>query len=760
MKSFVFFIMFVLTWSVAFSQKYEKASPQIMGQSIYETEKASLAWFEPNQFKVVGKNDKMELGVDLSESIKNKINDFFEQAESTEKINPFNRHQLDITANFYLNNILVNSVDAFYYEEFKREQARNRWVKDKTDCFMRIRTSLPEIGNYRLVVTVDVRGQKIHSFEDFITVVESTNNGYIELGTHGRSFRFSDNKRSFYGIGQEIPWAETSDFSKSDQSTTLLKFIEFEDALKAFHKSQGNYTRFVPNPWFMLLEWESLGNYQPKMAHAWEFDRVDQYCRENGIYYIYSLLFHVPLEPRSDAEEINLPGVRWEAYCYNDKDLTVNNIAREPKIGIDKAEEFFSNKTAIDHQRNYFRYVVSRWGFSNSVACWQLMNEVDNTAHYRDYYNEKGELVDRKAARDEVTKWTKEQIDYLSNDLNDKHMKSISLINGENSSTNLWDPEIWNHKDINVVGFHNYSFDEEKDGGEVRNRNIRVRYRSVNNIGLGLQKEKNYPSFAQKAFVFDENGHCNVIPHKWPEDKDVDPSVLFNNCAGFMYKQDLWFTFSSGCAVAGLDWWSDLEDERQKDWVRYHPGLVSFSNRINYEKVNYTEVKEYKGDKYISQRWPFEDSKLSRSNEKEYRKDDIFESYVQLSSDQNQGFGWVLNRSYNWMNLIDSLDCLKDMFEGNKPYSKRYLYSPKDDDVTAKPLNINRGEAYFKIFNANKRTKYIIEYYNTESGERIAREVIKSNWRGELKVEPIDMLYFENYDLAFLFYELGSVWIK
>ncbi|MFT5778040.1 MAG: hypothetical protein ACI837_000988 [Crocinitomicaceae bacterium] len=314
--------------------------------------------------------------------------------------------------------------------------------------------------------------------------------------------------------------------------------------------------------------------------------------------------------------------------------------------------------------------MVSRWGFSTALAGWQLISEADQTCDYRDEVLVDGTVKDNSANRKKVSDWTGNITKFMSEECGDEHPKSISIITGINYSSKLWDADLFKHDEVEFFGLHDYVFEMEPASKNIRNRNLIQRYESVTNLGAGLEDGKLvHPEFHKKMFIYDEFGHVPVIPRQIPEDEHNDPVRAFNNCADFSFKQDLWFTFSSGCAIAGLDWWNEHQPIRQEMWARYFPGLMKFSENIDFEGVNYTTVREQKGTIYIAQRWPLTRDQIERSNEKKYRKSDKIEAYIQVDSLGQQGFGWMLNRSFHWANLIDSLECVSALVNGTAPFA-------------------------------------------------------------------------------------------
>lgn len=747
---------------LAHLQGYLPASPQLISSKILTSpsEKLDVAWFYPQERKQVAKKfEKMEIGISLPQSLEEKIQAFFNESVRADiKLNPFNRNDLSIEVAFYKGERLLHVSHGFYYQEFSKDLERNTWSSDTTNYDYRVRYSPTETGDLTARISIKTKNDETITETFDFTVENSTNPGFVEKGENGKHMRFSGTKESFVGVGQDIPWPVWEDWAHMDQPIGPKNLEEIHMALNAFVEAKGNYTRFVAAPWFMQLEWEALGNYAPRLNHAWEFDRITEFCEEKDIYFMFCALLHLPLQSRTDAEEGLFPGVRWETYCYNDEDRFPAEIAHERPIGISKVIEYYSNPIANDHAKNYFRYLVSRYGYSTSLAGWQLMSEIDETAEYRDLERPNNE-VDRSENRLHIRNWVNAISTYMREDLNDQHLLSVAIIKGIGYSKTLWDPELYNLKYMDFFGYHDYMYETKPSQGKTRNRNLLLRYASVNELNLGFQNDAiSFPDYQNKLFIYDEFGHYLAIPKPEKVDDSEDPTVDFNNCADFMFKQDLWFTFSSGCAVAGLDWWNHDKLPRQKMWENYFPGILKFTADIDFEKVDYTTVVEIKDQQMIAQRWPLTDKEINKSNERPYKKDDLLEAYTQVAATQDQAFGWMSNRSIHWYNMKEEYPCLSSLVNGTDPYAIPYLYKPKDDDVPERPIDVKEDFHFIKVYHLLKRREYTIEFYNTLTGEKIATQIDRTNGKGILKVNAPDMKVDENPDVAYKIFLSGTTW--
>lgn len=759
-------IIWLLISSVGFAQPQQYAAPKpkliTKADVPQSTEEMRVAWMFPQEsFRMAKQYDKVEIGIDLPDSIKYRMHGFFNQQAGMETLNPFNRHDIDITVQFFVNGELEKTVDAFYYEEYQRNLSMGLWLEDTTAYNFRVRFSPKKKGEYTANILVEATGFPDISTSVNFNVVASDHKGLLERGLNHKHMRYSETKESFIGVGQVIQGTIWDDWFHMGRASGPGSFMPVYGALRAMHAAGGNYTRFVSGPWFLQLEWEALGNYQPKMRHAWEFDRINDKCDQFNIYYMFCPLLHSPLESRTGEHANMFPGIRWEEYCYNDNDVNPSRYAQEEKLGVTKPEDFYTNENAFDAQQNHFRYLVSRWGYSTSLAGWQLMSETDQTCNYRDEVLEDGTVVDNSKNREAVRIWADRLVKYMKNECDDEHMKSISFITGKNFSSYLWDPEIFKIEEMEFFGLHDYIFEMENETPYNRNRNLIVRHESINNLNVGLYDggKIEHPEFQKRMFIYDEFGQTGAIPKQWPEDKHDDPTTWMNDCLGFHFKQDLWFTFAAGCAVAGLDWWNEDRKPRQKHWMLYFPGFNKFAADIDFENVNYTTVKEKKGHYYIAQRWPFTRPEIERSNDKPYRKSDKLESYIQTSEDGSQGFGWMMNRSYNWWNLKDSIECLNKLVYGKEPFARQYLYESLDSDQQDNaPMNIGEREAFIKVYNLPRLKSYRVDFYNTETGEIIKTVETRSSVGGNLKIYGPEMDASKQFDVAFKFYSPDAGW--
>ena len=118
----------------------------------------------------------------------------------------------------------------------------------------------------------------------------------------------------------------------------------------------------------------------------------------------------------------------------------------------------------------------------------------------------------------------------------------------------------------------------------------------------------------------------------------------------------------------------------------------------------------------------------------------------------------MVNRSFHWGNLVDSLPCISDLAKGEGRFSRPYLYNPADDDEVATPITIPEDDAFIRVYELNPRTDYTIDFYDTETGKVIKTVTEKSSIFGVLKITSPAMKPSVRYDLAFKFYDSALGW--
>ncbi len=721
-----------------------------------------LAWFAPEKPAVARHYEKVEVGIKIPPALRMEINSFFDGIKSNGAgLNPYNRHDIACIAWMKIEDSVVGRTEAFYYTPQKI--VGTQFKDDTTSYPFRFRYAPKDLGHHRVFFEIRIEDTLVFFGEFGFEVVPSEHRGYLEIGRNGYHFRHAKTKESFFGVGQCIPWTEWPDGSnfhhKSDFKRLNNELTDYFDLLKG---AGGNFTRLVACEWSLQMEVDALGNYQSRRDHAWFLDRLADHCSAEELCFIYCLRiqheFFAEKHTIDNFHYQNRSG--WLHSPYND-DAHPTQYPSEPPIGITSPEDFFSHPMARDHYKNYLRYVVSRWGYSSAIAGWQLMSEINDVGGYGHYYQDT--LTPQREA---IHSWIDEMAAYMDTTLLDPHPTSVAIVgnSGRETVCAVDRMEIFESPYIDYTGIHAYSFQladpnqpqRTQNGGIFRNRNCLTIWEAVRNFTMGTNGNRTMKKlpleFAGKPFIFDEYG--TVIHDRSPG--EINPTLQFERCSPHKFHNDLWSSACSGSATTGLDWWLSNDSIRHALWKEEFTGIRKFFEAIDFERENYTQV-HYDGSNglYMSQRWPWTESEIRATDQSregaDYRNKDALEGFSMVDDTGVTGFGWMHNRSHYWYNLQKENDCLYEMIAGIGPWQDTVLLRPRDDDKIDSIRPVELGKDFIQIRHLKCMKRYVIEYFDPLTNERIGVEQKRSNISGKLKVAP-PAISEEHQDVAYRVY--------
>ena len=241
MKQLILLIALSFLIGTGFAQSHRPAKPIVMNDFVINetSEKGDLAWFYPRHTpKTAQQLEKVEFGINLPKTVIEKINSFLSaEGETDMGLNPFDRDDIDIDAEFVHNGKIVKRNEAFYFKEFKRDLGNNRWWQDTTSYNFRIRHSPEFTGDYKIDVTINIRGLEVIRVSSEFFVEASHNPGFLEPGAHGKHMRFSKTKESFVGVGQVIPWVVFEDWFHTDKAAGPVNFMVMYNSFRKLEQS-------------------------------------------------------------------------------------------------------------------------------------------------------------------------------------------------------------------------------------------------------------------------------------------------------------------------------------------------------------------------------------------------------------------------------------------------------------------------------------------------------------------------------------------
>lgn len=165
-----------------------------------------------------------------------------------------------------------------------------------------------------------------------------------------------DDGTLYRGIAENICWeSRTNDDSKYfKQLNEQFDRFSFDTMLPKFAENGGNFVRVWMCSWNFPIDRQSDFNNR-------RYTDSDGYMNISAIQHLDSVV--------EIAERLNLKFM----LCMGAGNVEANH-------------EFFVSDTARKRYKNRLRYIVARWGYSESIGAWELFNEIDNI-QYRDPSN-------------------------------------------------------------------------------------------------------------------------------------------------------------------------------------------------------------------------------------------------------------------------------------------------------------------------------------------------------------------------------------
>ncbi|NOQ75577.1 MAG: T9SS type A sorting domain-containing protein [Crocinitomix sp.] len=350
-----------------------------------QTEDMDLAWYYPNATPgTVGQYEKLEIGVQLNESINDKIENFVNR-EIGGKLNPFDPYEVDVYAEFWylfedewLGPVRANG---FFYQEYTRETVD--WDTVLIAHNFRVRYAPSTIGTYRCRITADIGGVGIQNASDFtFEVVPSSNKGFVHVGENKRYFK--EGNEPFYPIGHNLfgPERETG---YQNQTVHPSSYIDFLEAMQEFADEGGNYFRYIQCPWQTEIEYEYLGDYSNRMTNAWEFDNILDTAHILDLKIHFNMAIHYTFQTPDAAffywdwsaagDTLNRPITYEGSGCFRASD-SLGYCYRN--LGLPLPEAFFSSTEALVYYKRRIRYMMARWSYSTNIAVVELLSEASH----------------------------------------------------------------------------------------------------------------------------------------------------------------------------------------------------------------------------------------------------------------------------------------------------------------------------------------------------------------------------------------------
>lgn len=182
-------------------------------------------------------------------------------------------------------------------------------------------------------------------FEIAIEENDKERQGGLTLSNNHGVFEYESGE-VFRGIGINICWAR-----------------DYEYYFKKMQASGMNITRLWMCPWHLSFEWQQTGLGHYDLNSANRLDEILNLAEKYGVYIILCIDYHGIAQKGQGFFKEN----RWLDNPYN-------KINSGP---CENAADIFTDETTRMFFKKKYKYIVSRYGHSAYIACWEFYNEAD-----------------------------------------------------------------------------------------------------------------------------------------------------------------------------------------------------------------------------------------------------------------------------------------------------------------------------------------------------------------------------------------------
>ena len=471
--------------------------------------------------------------------------------------NPFDPAQISLDAVFTSPSGKMYNVPGFYYQDYEYQangSVTNELGKSVGDSAFRIRYTPQETGTYNYTFTFKVNNAVTDTKTGtFSAAADSTGKkGFIKVEeTQNRNFTYEDGT-PYIPVGMNVAWPEP------DKNKPYSAYQYYKDTIGKMSGYDANYIRiWMGQNTFSLYDvlnkegapsgsdsyWlrsnATPDNFINRMDHAYMLDGI--------------------MKELEDAEmrvALTLWSFSFFKSAVPDNSWGVSPFTSLTGGYLEDAEDFFTNEEAIADAKIYARYVVARYGYSQSLFTYELFNEIDKT--------DAGEN-----SPGDVLAWQGRMADYIRSIDPYRNMVSSSTAGGimeqlKGSGFTGWDT--WTQQPASI----NYPLMTDSKLDFI---NVHMYHFRHNEIIPRVQKYM-YETF-EKPILFSEFGY-----HGDGIDSGMNNGSTSNNHKdpGFIsFSQGLWSGMMSGSGTAMSWFWEEIDAKNM--YARFKP-VADFSKLI------------------------------------------------------------------------------------------------------------------------------------------------------------------------------------
>ena len=595
--------------------------------------------------------------------------------------NPYNPDIIRAYAEFTGPNNRFYTVEAFYYEDYTFQKSNGYEVatRQPSNDGWRIRFTPTEAGTWSFRLKVfDAHAELTLPFTNvdytFSCIFSNNCEGFISMA-NSRYLKRDIVKNgvrqyhSYFPIGPSVAWYSCKKISGHEDYSMPLGIYDYEKYIDSLD-GNANYMRI----WLNRYQYLSL--YGPELTQiniegdtvvyfdstinqkdSAELDYIISYASQHGIA-IMPCIFNC-------GDFRNRNGM--DPY---DPSVWTNNPF---KTIIDNPCMFFTAKEAKSITKHLLRYIIARWGYATIIMSWELWNEVDLFFYMCD---------GSKHIEQDALAWHIEMSNYIHEIDPFGHCISTSM--GNISSFSYLYSQVFDNLDF--VQHHNYQ--------NIQNAESKRQFSYV----LFNKTIQGHTSYPDKPFFMGE----------WGFDQSNPPLYSAKDPIGIDLHNSLWSSlFSTSMGPASFWFWPYLDLHGL--YGRFGP-LLKFCENLPILSETFTPNQT---GTIIGHTLDFSPNNL--------------ETYYMINAAEDTIYGWVQDTAFAYQSLRWLTDGTHYVdtdwgpvlrFNSSQVFDPSgYVYTLNQGKKPAPSSNINT--ITLKITNQSVGSRYLIRWYDSETGEQI-----------------------------------------
>jgi hypothetical protein len=386
--------------------------------------------------------------------------------------NPFDPEQIDLQAEFLAPSGKVWKIPGFY----DNYESRNQW---------KVRFAPNEVGQWRFRLLLSNQGQSASSETGTFTAISSPHHGWIRPSPANPHYFVHDDGTPFYGVAFYYPWGVTNG------STGLARLQEFGGNMFGYWNIMyGNEGRIIES----LVS--GLGRYD--QAKCGRIDQILEWAESRNLMVMLAIWPH-------DLLCQTLQG--WAKQWDNNPYKTICDV-----------RDFYGSEEAWRYQAKQYRYLIARWGYSRSLAIWEIINEINGTDAW-----ESGRQQEAIAWVGRVHRFFKENDPY-------GHPTTASMSGG------WYRPQLY--QEVDLPNVHLY---ETGWRAQFPNDPLRSSYYTYFQVARQMYRDFAKPAILGEAGYTDSYGG---YPVPSPEYTTLFHNALWASWAGGLSASPFWWAFN------------------------------------------------------------------------------------------------------------------------------------------------------------------------------------------------------------------------